>query len=276
MGRRLGQHFLFDPTILDRIVSALHPEPEDVVLEIGPGRGTLTARLLPHVGRVIAVEADRVLAEQLDAEMGSEPGLTVVHGDALRLEWPDLIADVCAERVKVVGNIPYAITSPLIEKALSAPLPAIVVYLVQREVADRLTALPGSKAYGALTVGVQAVASVERVFRVPAGAFHPPPRVESTAIRLVPLECPLVDAGDRRDFRAFVQTLFGRRRKQLGGTLRAAFRLGHDQAAARLARIGALEQARPEELTVAQFVALFQVIERCVETDSPPRIDSRS
>jgi 16S rRNA (adenine1518-N6/adenine1519-N6)-dimethyltransferase len=274
VGRRLGQHFLFDPTILDRIVAALRPEPDDLVLEIGPGRGTLTARLLPHVRRVIAVETDRVLAERLEAERGTKANLAVVRGDALRLDWRQLAADAGTERFKVVGNIPYAITSPLIEKALAPPPPPIVVYLVQREVADRLAAAPGSKVYGALTVGVQAVAAVELLFGVPAGAFRPPPRVESAAVRLVPLERPLIDARDHRDFRAFVQTLFSRRRKQLGGTLRAVFRLGHEEAAGRLAHIGVLEHARPAELTVAQFVALFEAVARSVEADGRPPVDS--
>ncbi len=138
MGRRLGQHFLFDPTILDRIVDALEPTPHDVVLEIGPGRGTLTRRLVPRVSRVLAIEADPGLADRLGRDSALMDALTLVSGDALAVDWHRLVHDADAERFKVVGNIPYYITSPLIERALRPPLPQVVVFLVQR---DRLIPL---------------------------------------------------------------------------------------------------------------------------------------
>ncbi len=139
--RRLGQHFLNDPGVLGRIVDALDPRPGETVLEIGPGRGTLTRVLLDRGLKVIAIEKDRLLAAALALD-----GLRVIEGDALQLDWPRVS--------KVVGNIPYYITSPLIDKALRPPLPERVVFLVQAEVADRIAAQPGSKTYGALSVGV--------------------------------------------------------------------------------------------------------------------------
>src|SRR5437016_5691080 len=190
----LGQHFLRDPKLLTQIVDALEPAPGDVVLEIGAGRGSLTEQLLARGLRVVAMEKDRRLAAQLgtrNAERGTEL-LTIVHGDALQLDWHALIdtgsavprSDFRVPRFKSVGNIPYAITSPLIDKALTPPLPERIVFLVQREVAGRLAARPGSRAYGALRVGVQATCRVERLFGVRAGAFHPAPQVASALVRL--------------------------------------------------------------------------------------------
>src|SRR5207245_240163 len=158
---------------LRRIADALEPSPEDVVIEIGPGRGSLTAHLAPRVARVIAIEKDRRLARELRGKGNGEWGnVQIVEGDALRLDWLDLVlgttlphspfpiprlstiphSPVPIPRFKIVGNIPYNITSPLIEKALTPPLPERIVFLVQREVAERIAATPGRKAYGALSV----------------------------------------------------------------------------------------------------------------------------
>jgi 16S rRNA (adenine1518-N6/adenine1519-N6)-dimethyltransferase len=270
VGRRLGQHFLFDPSILDRIVDALDPLPEDVVLEIGAGRGTLTARLAAQVGRVIAVERDRELAAFLRGERGTGKGegfaalpgnVSVIEGDALEIDWRGLLEPVLHEP-KVVGNIPYSITTPLIDKALTPPMPAAVVFLVQREVADRLAADPGSKAYGALTVGVQAVAAVERLFDVPAGAFRPPPKVDSAVVRMVPLDQPLIAEADHPAFRRFVTALFGRRRKQLVGALRGVTGRARSEVEACLEAVGVDPTARSETLPPSTFTRLFHEVGR--------------
>ena len=270
MSRRppLGQHFLRDPKLLTQIVDALEPAPGDVVLEIGAGRGSLTEQLLARGLRVIAMEKDRRLAAQLgtrNAERGTEL-LTIVHGDALQLDWHALIdtgsavprSDFHVPRFKIVGNIPYAITSPLIDKALTPPLPERIVFLVQREVAERLAARPGSRAYGALSVGVQATCRVERLFGVRAGAFHPAPQVASALVRLTPRPDPLVTPAETRAFRAFVTACFTRRRKQLRNVVMAA--TGRP-AAAVLAGLAQLEldpAARPETLAPEQFVRLLR------------------
>ncbi|PYP23045.1 MAG: ribosomal RNA small subunit methyltransferase A, partial [Gemmatimonadetes bacterium] len=223
--RPLSQHFLADPNILGRIVDALEPAPADVVIEIGAGRGSLTHALAPRVGLVIAVEKDRRLAAECgvrNAECGVE-NATIVQGDALKLSWHALLdahrntphSALRIPHFKVVGNIPYAITSPLIEKALTPPLPERIVFLVQAEVADRAAAPPGSRVYGALSVGLQASCRVEKLFTVKPGAFDPPPRVDSALLRLTPLTAPLVGPEEAAALRAFVTACFGRRRKQL-------------------------------------------------------------
>lgn len=266
--KALGQHFLHDPRLLDRIVAALDPAPHDRVLEIGPGPGTLTARLLPHVGRVVAIEKDGALARECgrrNADWGSDR-LTVVTGDALRLDWHALLAGGPAvspsafpvPHWKVVGNIPYNITTPLIAKALTPPWPARIVFLVQAEVADRLVARPGTRAYGALSVGVQAACTVERLFPVRAGAFRPPPQVASAVVRLTPRAEPLVPPGESAALRAFVTACFARRRKQLRNAVAAAWRCTPAAASAALARLGLDPTLRPERLTPEEFVVLLR------------------
>ena len=158
----------------------------------------------------------------------------------------------------VAGNIPYYITSPLIDKALTPPLPRCVVFLVQAEVADRMAAAPGGKIYGALSVGVQAVARVERVFRVAPGSFRPPPRVVSAVVRLTPLAEPLVQLEEIAPLRRFVTACFGQRRKQLRNTVAAAAGVTPAVAASGLEKLGIDPQDRPERLTPEQFVRVLR------------------
>ena len=261
--KRLGQHFLTDRNILQRIVDALEPAPDDVVVEIGAGTGSLTEQLLARGLRVIAIEKDRRLISELrmrNAECGID-GLSIVQGDALRVDWHALIIPHSASPIphfKIVGNIPYAITSPLIDKALTPPLPARIVFLVQAEVADRIAASPGSKTYGALSVGVQAVARVERLFTVHAGAFTPPPKVTSAVLRLTPLAQPLVAPEEIAAFRAFVTACFTRRRKQLRNVVMAATGRSAAVVTAGLAALGLDAAARPETLAPEIFVRLLR------------------
>ena len=241
MKPRLGQHFLSDPTILARIADALDPQPGETVLEIGPGRGTLTDVLLGRGLNVIAIERDRGLA----AALATRTDLTVITGDALKLDWHRYGA------VKVIGNIPYYITSPLIDKALAPPMPERVIFLVQDEVADRIAAHPGGKTYGALSVGVQAVARVEKLFTVAPGAFRPAPKVRSALIRLTPLAEPLLTPEEVAPLRSFVTACFSRRRKQLKNAVPGL-------SAADLADLGIDPTARPERLPPEAFVRLLR------------------
>jgi len=266
--KRLGQHFLTDRNILQRIVDALEPAPDDVVVEIGAGKGSLTEQLLARGLRVIAIEKDRRLISECgmrNAEGGIDR-LSMVQGDALRLDWHDLVhaskptapGSRLPAPFKVIGNIPYAITSPLLDKALTPPLPACIVFLVQAEVADRIAASPGSKTYGALSVGVQAVCRVERLFTVRAGAFTPPPRVTSAVVRLTPLAQPLVAPEEGAAFRAFVTACFTRRRKQLRNVVMAVTGRSAAVVVTGLATLGADPMVRPETLAPEVFVRLLR------------------
>ena len=188
--------------------------------------------------------------------------MTVLEGDALDLDWHRSTQLTAHSALKVIGNIPYQITSPLIEKALDPPVPAVIVFLVQKEVADRVTAAPGSKAYGALSVGVQSVARAERLFTVKAGAFSPPPKVDSAVLRLTPLAGPLVGEAERAPFRAFVVGLFGQRRKQLGRSLRDVASLDREAAARMIEGAGIDAGARVEAVAPPGLVRLFRTIPR--------------
>jgi 16S rRNA (adenine1518-N6/adenine1519-N6)-dimethyltransferase len=249
------------------MADALEAAPDEVVLEIGPGGGTLTRELVDRGLRVVAIEKDRGLAQRLEAgAQGAGSGsLRVVAGDALRLDWHALIGASGDPAPRspvptfvVVGNIPYAITTPLIEQALVPPLPRRVVFLVQREVAERLAAAPGARAYGALSVGVQAVCRVERLFAVRAGAFRPPPRVQSAVVRLTPLATPLVAPAEQPALRAFVAACFSGRRKQLRNAVARATGLPAQVVAAGVTGLGLDPAARPETLPPVDFLRLLR------------------
>jgi 16S rRNA (adenine1518-N6/adenine1519-N6)-dimethyltransferase len=260
--KQLGQHFLTDPRILARIADAAGIQEGDSVLEVGPGHGGLTVELARRAGRVVAIEKDRDLAARLT---GRWPNVTVITDDALAVDWHAAVGVPASTTGplaghRIVGNIPYNITSLLIDKALTPPRPALIAFLVQREVADRVAATPGTRAYGALSVGVQAVATVESPFRVAAGSFTPPPQVESALLRLVPLVRPLVTDAAIPGFRRLVVGLFGFRRKQLLRGLRELTGGTAERLAGLLREAGVDPTARPETLDPAAFVALHRAL----------------
>ena len=255
--KRFGQHFLRHRSLLERIADALAPAPGDLVVEIGPGEGTLTEVLAARGARVVAIEKDRDLVPQLRSRL---PKVAVVEGDALNLDWRATAGALPGEPLLVTGNIPYSITSPLLDQALAPPRPRRIVFLVQKEVAERVAARPGTSAYGALTVGVQAVAAVETLFAVPAGAFHPPPKVDSAALRLIPLPAPALRDAQVGEFRRLVVGLFGFRRKQLLRGLRELTAWPVERAAEALVRAGVEPTARPETLEPAAFLRLLTAV----------------
>ena len=254
--KRYGQHFLTDPRILARIAEALRLTGVETVVEIGPGRGALTEYLLRHARRVVAIEIDRDLVPTLREKFSGRP-LEVIEGDVLETS----LADAAGGAPFVLaGNVPYYITTPILFHALHRPRAERAVYLVQREVAERAIAAAGSDEYGALSVNVQALAKPEIVFRVPAGAFTPPPKVESAVLRVTPLENPIIAPEEESHFRALVQGAFGFRRKQMRRVVRTLASATVERAEALLAAAAIEPEARPETLTVAQFAALSRAI----------------
>lgn len=232
------------------------------VVEIGPGGGALTGPLLDRGFRVTAIELDGTLAAALHERWGAR-GLEVVHADALQATLPP--ADPGAS-VWVVGNLPYAITSPLLFHVLDQVEPAGIagmVFMIQREVAARLAAEPGTRAYGALTVGVRLVADVEWLFEVGAGAFRPPPAVVSAVVRLRPHVRYRLDRARRARLRSLVQSLFGQRRKQVQKALRTlpGLSLSAEAVAGVAGRAGLDLARRPETLSPEEFLALDAALE---------------
>lgn len=254
--KRLGQHFLYDDRVLQGIADAIAPLPDEMVIEIGPGRGALTDILASRKNPLTAVEIDHALSDQLRTRYASNPRVTIVEGDVLET---DLAALANAPYV-VAGNVPYYITTPIIFHVLRAPYPRHAVFLVQLEVAQRIVAPPGSKTYGALSVNVQAVANAEIVFEVPRGAFKPPPKVTSALVKITPRPDPIVEPADAAKFRAFVQGLFGMRRKQIGNALRSVSELNTEQVADVLAKLEIDPRARPETLSPELQATLMKAV----------------
>lgn len=250
--KSLGQHFLADPRILARIADAVALAPDETVVEIGPGRGSLTDALLARAARVVAVEVDRKLAELLREKYASEPRITIVEADVLEVSLGDLARGPYA----LAGNVPYYITTPILFQALRPPRASRSVFLVQREVAARMAAPPGADDYGALSVNIQALADVELLFRIPSGAFNPPPRVDSAVVRVTPRAAPVVAPGMEEPFRIFVQASFALRRKQMRRVVRTVAARSAQDAEAALADTGIDPAARPETLSAEQFHSL--------------------
>jgi 16S rRNA (adenine1518-N6/adenine1519-N6)-dimethyltransferase len=255
--KRLGQHFLNDPQILGDIADALAPEPHDTVVEIGPGRGSLTELLAGRAGRIVAVELDTALAARLRAVYAGDPRITVHERDVLEAPLAEFAGTA---DFLVAGNVPYYITTPILFHALRSPRARRAVFLVQREVADRVIAPPGSDAYGALSANVQALATATLVRGVPAGAFTPAPKVASALIRVEPRSDPLVTDAEQGDFAEFVIAAFGMRRKQMRRVLRTMRGLTPAAAERALAAAGVPPDVRPEVLGPAELATLWRAL----------------
>jgi 16S rRNA (adenine1518-N6/adenine1519-N6)-dimethyltransferase len=247
--RRFGQNFLADDHYVERIVAAVDPRPGEPIVEIGPGLAALTDRLVERAGHVTAIEIDRDLAARL-RERFSPAQLTLHEGDALDVDFAAL-----GRGLRIVGNLPYNISSPLLfHLAAHAEAVADITVMLQKEVVDRMTARPATPEYGRLTVMLQAVFRIERLFVVPPGAFRPPPKVDSAVARLVPLRERAPAIADRALFARVVAAAFSQRRK----TLRNALSTLCDAPA--LAAVGIDAGARGETLAVADYVRLANAL----------------
>lgn len=245
--KRLGQHFLHDPTVIGRILDAIDPRPGEHIVEIGPGRGALTAGLAASGARLTVIELDRRLAAELAARAGLAAA-DVRREDALKTDLAALAGD---GSIRLVGNLPYNISSPLLFHFLeAADRISDMTLMLQREVVDRMVAHPGTRTYGRLTVMLAARCRVEKLFLVRAGAFSPPPKVESAVVRIVPHAEPPFDPGDWALFEQAVRAGFTARRKTLRNALRALADVAAIEAA------GLDPRSRPDTLSPADYAAL--------------------
>jgi 16S rRNA (adenine1518-N6/adenine1519-N6)-dimethyltransferase len=259
--KQFAQHWLKSDKALNHIVQAADITKRDRILEIGPGTGILTRRLLPLAQSVVAVEIDRDLCQLLTKQLGKTQNFLLLQGDILSLDLASLLAPFPAFQKpnKVVANIPYNITGPILEKLLGTianpnpePLDSIVL-LVQKEVAERLYAQPGSRAFGALSVKVQYLAQCELICLVPAASFQPPPKVDSAVVRLRPRQLSTV-AHDPCRLETLVQLGFGAKRKMLRNNLKSI--VDRDRLTQLLEQLNVNPQVRAEDLSVAQWVVL--------------------
>lgn len=247
--KRFGQHFLHDPGVIRKIVDAIRPLPGQVLVEIGPGTGAITRPLLERAGTLHAVELDRELATALEQRCAG-PGELIVHrADALRFDFSELApAD---GRIRLVGNLPYNISTPLIFHVLEQrQWIEDMHFMLQQEVVDRMAARPGSRQYGRLTVMLAAACRVERLFSVGPGAFRPPPRVRSAVVRMIPWASPPFDTGDHEVFARLVNRAFSMRRKTLRNALKGIL------AETEIVAAGVDPGCRAETLEPAAFAAL--------------------
>jgi 16S rRNA (adenine1518-N6/adenine1519-N6)-dimethyltransferase len=257
--RALGQHFLRDRTVVDRVLELVAPTARDLVVEIGPGRGALTESLAARAGRLLALEIDGGLAAALQARFADAPSVEILQADARRFDYAGLRArrPDPEGRVLVAGNLPYSVGKPILA-ALVESGAAIdeMTLMLQKEVADRVAAPPGSKIYGALSVLTQAAAAVRLAFPVPPGAFSPPPQVDSAVLHLRPHREPPVPLPDPRRFAAVVRAAFGQRRKSLANALAAGLAVPAETARDRCQAAGIDPGRRAETLSLAEFAHL--------------------
>lgn len=259
--KSLGQNFLVDEGALARIAAAAALTGDDVVLEIGPGLGSLTRHLAVAARRVVAVELDQTLLPALDEVVGGYPNVQVVHGDILKLDPTVVVQDHASDRYKVVANIPYYITSAVIRHLLEAAArPSVIVLTIQREVAERICAKAGDLSL--LAVSVQAYARAELVGRIPAGAFHPRPEVDSAIVRLTALDAPVFGDLDADRFFRVVKSGFSQKRKQLRNALSTGLSRPASAVDGWLTACAIDPKRRAETLTLAEWTTLARSQER--------------
>jgi len=246
--KSLGQHFLHERGVVEKILLAVDPKPGDRIVEIGPGQGAMTLPLLDRHGALTAIEFDRDLLAPLADAARAHGALTLIHADVLDVDFSALAVD---GPIRLVGNLPYNLSSPILFHALDhAAAIRDMHFMLQKEVVERMAAAPGSKVYGRLSVMLQAYCDVTALFTVAPGAFRPPPKVDSAVVRLLPRPAGRIGIADPARFAAIVRAAFGQRRK----TLRNALQSVCD--AAQLERAGIDPRLRAEQLAVADFVRL--------------------
>ncbi|QSO50619.1 16S rRNA (adenine(1518)-N(6)/adenine(1519)-N(6))-dimethyltransferase RsmA [Alicyclobacillus curvatus] len=260
--KQLGQNFLVDAHVLHRIVEAADIHSSDGVFEIGPGAGVVTQALALRAQKVLAVEKDRSLAPVLESSLSGVDNVDIHYGDVLEVDLQEMWREFQdCHRVSVVANLPYYVTTPILFHLLESGVKLhYVVIMVQREVAQRLVARPGTKDYGALTVAVQYYAQVELIQRVPPGAFVPPPSVESQVVRLRIHDQPPVQVSNPALYFRVVRAAFGMRRKTLLNNLTHSFKISKSDCEALLKDIGIDPMRRGETLDLTEFADITRAL----------------
>ena len=264
--KKFGQNFLIDSGVLENIVEAAGVGSEDCVLEIGPGIGTLTQYLADSAGKVIAVEIDKTLMPVLADTLSEYDNVTVINEDVLKVDIKALALEYNGGKpMKVVANLPYYITTPIIMKLFEsgAPIESITV-MVQKEVADRMAEGPGSKDYGSLSLAVGYYAEAEAVCDVPPSSFIPQPNVGSAVVKLTKYDKPRVDVADEKFMFEIIRTSFNQRRKTLSNSLsnNPALGVSRQQVTDALTEMGINDKARGETLSLEQFAELSDILQR--------------
>ncbi|MDP7588959.1 MAG: 16S rRNA (adenine(1518)-N(6)/adenine(1519)-N(6))-dimethyltransferase RsmA [Dehalococcoidia bacterium] len=254
--KSLGQHFLADSRIAGRILAAVDLSPHDLIVEVGPGRGVLTKRLVDRVKRVVAIELDGELAAALPARLDHPANLTCVEADARVADLAEVIAPDTS--YKVVANLPYYAANPIIRRLLeSDPKPESLVVMVQQEVAKNMVAQPGNM--GILSVATQFYAKAKVVCSVPPKSFRPPPKVTSAVVRLDTLPAPAADVASEEDFFTVVRAGFSAPRKQLRNSLSQGLRIENSEGGLILKEAGIDATRRPQTLDISEWASVYQV-----------------
>lgn len=263
--KSLGQNFIIDRNILINMVNSAHIDEETTVIEIGPGIGALTEQIAKVAKRVFAFEIDQRMIEVLDETLAPYPNVTVFHQDILDVNWEEFKEQFLEvdEKVVVMANLPYYITTPILMNLFESSLPfSEIVVMMQKEVADRLQAKPSTKEYGSLSIAVQSQMNVEVLFEVPPTVFIPQPNVDSAIIKFSPLEEPK-EIIDRKFFSELTRASFAQRRKTLWNNLRTYYQKDKEkleQVEQALEKIGIDPKRRAETLTVDEFVSMSNVL----------------
>jgi 16S rRNA (adenine1518-N6/adenine1519-N6)-dimethyltransferase len=251
--KRFGQNFLHDQHVINRIIARFHPQQGEHIVEIGPGLGALTWPLLEQIDELHAIELDRDLVARFEADPRSSGHLFLHQQDALNFDFSSLIS--APEKLRIIGNLPYNISTPLLFHLLEfAPIIQDMMFMLQKEVVQRITAGPGGKNYGRLSVMLQAQCAVEKILDVRPGAFSPPPKVDSAVVQLTPHTTPVVDIPDSESFARMVKASFAQRRKTLRNNLKGLLTENEITAA------GIDPSVRAETLSLEDFSALAKQI----------------
>lgn len=249
--KRFGQHFLHDPAVIQRIIHAINPKSDEHLVEIGPGQGALTQYLLPACGKLDVVELDRDLVPRLQQQFGADPRFRIHQGDALKFPFCDLLDGATGPRLRITGNLPYNISTPLLFHLMEhRHCIADMHFMLQKEVVERIVARPGEHGYGRLGIMLGYYCQSESLLSIGPGAFRPPPKVDSAVVRLVPYATPPVTVHDLGLLGQLVSQAFSQRRKTLRNSLKKCFN------SSEISALGIDPTERPEQLSLDDFARL--------------------